>query len=43
MTFISAIKNYKDYLQCIKNWDSYSVQEQDELKTGTVIIIQETN
>ena len=32
MTFISAIKNYKDYLQYIKNWDSYSVQEQDELK-----------
>ena len=32
MTFNELIKNYKDYLQCIKNWDSYSAQEQEQLK-----------
>ena len=42
MTFISTIKNYKDYLQCIQNWDSYSVKEQDELKNGIVIITHKT-
>ncbi|OAJ43890.1 hypothetical protein BDEG_27203 [Batrachochytrium dendrobatidis JEL423] len=26
------LKNYKDYLQCIKNWDAYSSQEQDQLR-----------
>ena len=28
MTFNELIKNCKDYLQCIKNWDSCSAQEQ---------------
>ena len=32
MTFTDSIKNYKDYIKCIKNWDSYSVQEQQALK-----------
>ena len=32
MTFTDSIKNYKDYLKCIKNWDSNSVQEQEVLK-----------
>ena len=29
---IDSIKNYKDYLKCIKNWDGYSAQEQEQLK-----------
>jgi len=32
MAFTDSIKNYKDYLQCINNWDSYSVQEQQALR-----------
>lgn len=32
MTFINSIGNYKDYLQCIKNWDACSSQEQDQLR-----------
>ena len=29
---LDSIKNYKDYLKCIKNWDVYSAQEQEQLK-----------
>ncbi|EGF78145.1 hypothetical protein BATDEDRAFT_26887 [Batrachochytrium dendrobatidis JAM81] len=25
-------KNYSDYLQCVKNWDSYSTEQQEQLK-----------
>ena len=32
MTFTDSITNYKEYLKCIKNWDSYSAQEQEQLK-----------
>jgi hypothetical protein len=32
MAPISSIRNYKDYLQSIKNWDAYSSQEQDQLR-----------
>jgi len=31
MTLFS-IKNYSDYLQCVKNWESYSTEQQEELK-----------
>jgi hypothetical protein len=27
-----SIKNYGDYLQCVKNWDSYSTEQQEQLK-----------
>jgi hypothetical protein len=27
-----SIKNYGDYLQCIKNWESYSTEQKEELK-----------
>ena len=42
MTFTDSIKNYKDYIKCIKNWDSYSVQEQQALKKWYVITIRKT-
>ena len=29
---LDSITNYKDYLKCIKNWDVYSAQEQEQLK-----------
>jgi hypothetical protein len=32
MTFTDSIKIYNDFLKCIKNWDSYSAQEQEALK-----------
>ena len=32
MEFIDSIKNYKDYLQCVKNWDLYSELQQEQLK-----------
>jgi hypothetical protein len=32
MTFTDSIKNYNDYLKCIKNWYVYSAQEQEQLK-----------
>ena len=32
MTFISFIKTHQAYIQCIKNWDSYSVDEQEQLR-----------
>jgi hypothetical protein len=27
-----TIKNYNDYLLCVKNWGSYSTEQQEELK-----------
>jgi hypothetical protein len=32
MAFIDSIKNYKDYLEFIKNWDLYSELQQEQLK-----------
>ncbi len=32
MAFIDSIKNYKDYLQCVKKWDLYSELQQEQLK-----------
>jgi hypothetical protein len=32
MAFIDSIKNYKDYLEFIKNWDFYSELQQEKLK-----------
>ena len=32
MAFIDSIKNYKDYLEFIKNWDLYSELLQEQLK-----------
>jgi hypothetical protein len=32
MTYICSIRNYKDYLQYIKNWEACSSQEQDQLR-----------
>ena len=32
MSAISSIRNYKDYLQYIRNWDACSSQEQDQLR-----------
>lgn len=42
MTFTDSIKNYKDYLKCIKNWDSYSVKEQQALKKWYLNTIRKT-
>jgi hypothetical protein len=32
MACLDSIKNYKDYLQCVKNWASYSELQQEKLK-----------
>ncbi len=32
MAPIIPIRNYKDYLQCVRNWDAYSSQVQDQLR-----------
>ena len=32
MAFIDSIKSYKEYLQCVKNWDLYSEIQQEQLK-----------
>jgi hypothetical protein len=32
MAFIDSIKNYKNYLEFIKNWDLYSELQQEQLK-----------
>ena len=32
MTFTDFIKSHQAYIQCIKDWDSYSIDDQDQLR-----------